>query len=79
VKSWQKGALIGGVWGVVSTVMSFVLIGVGFSHGTITNAEMIGFIILFLPGYLALEILCSPCTPSYPHWCFNRFNHRLCV
>ncbi|MEE9594823.1 MAG: hypothetical protein V3V92_05425 [Candidatus Hydrothermarchaeales archaeon] len=59
MKAWQKGAIIGGVWGLISVffVIMAMLIEFGHHQSLTSKIEEIIFSILFLPGVIGMTLL----------------------
>ncbi len=59
MKAWQKWAIAGAMWGVISTIFVIFAAMIEFGHHSAlsTTSEELVFFILFLPGALSLTIL----------------------
>jgi branched-subunit amino acid ABC-type transport system permease component len=53
LKTWQKGAIIGAVWGIVSGIVWFILsFALTIGHAPVNELTLIIGKTIFLPGYL---------------------------
>ena len=56
MKAWKKGAVIGGIWGLVSFLIWLGLIASEFAHSPPKKETEYAFIILFFPGFLGMYL-----------------------